>query len=44
MNKAAEYKKAIAEALERTDNISILDLVYQLLIKSDNREKGSVTR
>lgn len=32
-----EYIKAINEAMERTEDITLLDLVFQLLIKSEQK-------
>lgn len=33
-----EYIRAINEAMERTEDIPLLDLIFQLLIKSEKRK------
>ena len=33
-----EYIRAINEAMERTEDIPLLDLIFKLLIKSENRK------
>ena len=34
-----EYIRAINEAMERTNDIPLLDLIYQILIKNEVRAK-----
>jgi len=33
-----EYMEAINAAMSRTNDIALLDLIYQLLIKSENKK------
>lgn len=33
-----EYMEAINAAMSRTNDIALLDLIYRLLIKSENRK------
>lgn len=35
--KKQEYINAINEAMERTNDVPLLDLIYQILIKSEER-------
>ena len=35
----SEYIKAINKAMKRTDDVSLLDLIYQILVKSEEAKK-----
>lgn len=38
MMQKTEYVEAITAAIERTEDISLLDLIYQLLAKSEQHQ------